>query len=187
MAIDVLFAIRGLLSFLSFTELTTAARAVLNLSESHFDANATSAASSDPLGGYVSTKLFSLASPKLDGDADAIVSHVFGAFCLLHGLVLLHLAVYTHFRPLVSLALSSTLIKLLLYAVHVLWKGTVARDHHLIFPIVSSLFALAAIALVPFCTNEGVIAWGADENKELLKKMKLPKASKRNSSYKKLD
>ena len=105
MALDVLFAIRGLLAFISFTEFTTSGRCFIpvNLPEEN--------------GTYVQTKIFSEVSLSCDAaktleaggggsgggdqsfsEAERIVSHTFGLYCLLNGLVVLHLAIYIHYR-----------------------------------------------------------------------------------------
>ena len=109
MALDVLFAIRGLLAFISFTEFTTSGRCFLPviLPEEN--------------GTYVQTKIFSQVDLSCrDGqqqqqqqhqqtfqassgeqefsEAERIVSHTFGLYCLLNGLVVLHLAIYIHYR-----------------------------------------------------------------------------------------
>ena len=96
MALDFLFAIRGLLAFISFTEFTTSGRCFLpvNLPEEN--------------GTYVQSKIFSevdlsCEEAKKEGgqsfsEPERIVSHTFGLYCLLNGLVVLHLAIYIHYR-----------------------------------------------------------------------------------------
>jgi hypothetical protein len=160
MALDFLFALRGLLAFIAFTEITTAARCVLPL----------------PLpdetdGSYVQTKLFSLTP--LDASSDRIIGHLFGLATALNALVLVHLAVFSHYRPLASLAFTSVAAKISFVAAHTLWFKTIAADHRLIFPVISCFVTLAAIVCVPFAAGEDpyrIRPWdgyGQDENDEL--------------------
>ena len=54
-------------------------------------------------------KVFSLVP--LDHRSDRIISHLFAYVSCANGLVLSHLAVFSHYRPLVSLSFSSLLLK----------------------------------------------------------------------------
>ena len=98
MALDFLFALRGLLAFVAFTEFITAARCLIPLPD---DTPQTAS--------FVQAKVFSLVP--LDAASDRIVSHLFAYISLANALVLAHLAVFSHYRPLVSLSFSSLLLK----------------------------------------------------------------------------
>ena len=98
MALDFLFALRGLLAFVAFTEFITAARCLLPLPD---DTPQTAS--------FVQSKIFSLVP--LDHRSDRIISHLYAYISFANALVLSHLAVFSHYRPLVSLSFSSLLLK----------------------------------------------------------------------------
>ncbi len=115
MAVDRLSALRGLLAFVAFTELTAFVRCFFAF------------AGDDLLGlTYVGHRLFSL--PDLSPEARQVLSHSFGAWCLLNSLVLGHLAVFAHYRPLVSLAASAVTLKLGFLLVHSFGFGYIGAD-----------------------------------------------------------
>lgn len=159
MAIDVLFAVRGLLAFVAFTEWTNVLRCVI------FDPD------------YLLAQLFTgLDTPQnASGDLIRLVSHLYGLFSLLNGLVLAHLAVYAHYRPLVSLALSSVGVKLVWLLAHLWVWPSIRPSPELLFPLVSCGVTIVAVVLVPLATSDTPFWGGDDENRELLRKMNLPK------------
>ena len=136
--IDLLFAIRGILAFAAFTELTTSFRCALGI------------VLPEENGSYVSSKLFSLSDLVASEDADRIVGHLFGLVCFINASALIHLAVFSHCRPLISLAASTAASKLLLIFLHLVVFRTVSADHNLIFPLVTGILTLLAILSVPF-------------------------------------
>ena len=102
---------------------------------------------------YVRAKVFN----QLDLDspaAERAFSHLFGLYTLLNGLVLFHLAVFIHKRPLLYLAAAALAAKLLFFAAHSpLGFGSIAGAPNLVFPIVSAAVTLVAVACVPFVTE----------------------------------
>ncbi len=174
MALDALFALRGLFAFIAFTELTTAARCLLPLPLPPEERLAESS--------FVQVKLFSLAY--LDAGADTIVSHLYGLCSAYVALALAHLAVFTHYRPLASLAFASVASKAFFVLIHVAWFGTIRADHNLIFPAISWLVALVAVIAVPFVARDpnasayvvrpryGYAHAPPDENRELVTAMR---------------
>ena len=78
---DVLFAIRGVLSFIAFSEFTTALRCLVPVAEEH---------------SYVNARLFG--NIKLEADAERTLCHTFGLFSALIGLIIIHAAVFAHYR-----------------------------------------------------------------------------------------
>ncbi|XP_059093990.1 uncharacterized protein LOC131889024 [Tigriopus californicus] len=160
MAIDVLFAVRGLLAFVAFTEWTNALRCVFF----------------EPA--YPLDKLFTgLEAPQpANPDLIRVLAHLYALFSLLNGLILAHLAVYAHYRPLVSLALSSVVVKLVWLLAHIGIWPTIRPSPELLFPVVSCGVTLTGVILVPWATGDTPL-WvaGDDENRELLRTMNLPK------------
>ncbi len=155
-SLDPLFAVRGVLAFVAFTELTACVRSL-----------------HEGVAGRQSA-LFTLREDSL------ALSHCYGFLCLQTALVLTHLAVCPHYRPLVSLSASALCLRLAFLLSHALVFGTVALDQVLIFPLVSLTVALLSTLLVPAITAGDFWSWGEDENAELLRKMKFPK-NKRSS------
>ena len=78
---DVLFAIRGLLSFIAFSEFTTALRCLVPVTEED---------------SYVNARLFG--NIKLEAEAERTLCHTFGLFSALVGLIIIHAAVFAHYR-----------------------------------------------------------------------------------------
>ena len=198
MALDFLFALRGLLAFVAFTEFITAARCLLPLPD---DTPQTAS--------FVQSKIFSLVP--LDHRSDRIISHLYAYISFANALVLSHLAVFSHYRPLVSLSFSSlslkvtcqharllhwfmnTFLLLLLQLIfifsHVVLFGTVRADHNLISPVLSSVAALVAVIFMPFVAPEEQVLIPATarnrrrcnfdgENEEILMKGFVPRHKK---------
>ncbi len=109
---DLLFSLRGILAFVAFTELTTSARCFLEADS------------------YVSEKLLTL--PEADDDQTpqqqwkVVLSHSYGAWSLLNALVLLHLAIFTHYLPLASLAAAANATKIAFLLAHAFATNIVA-------------------------------------------------------------
>ena len=78
---DPVFAIRGLLSFVAFSEWTTALRCLWPLAEEQ---------------SYVNARLFG--NIKLEAEAERTLCHTYGLFSALVGLIIIHAAVYAHYR-----------------------------------------------------------------------------------------
>ncbi len=159
MTLDALSAVRGLLAFVSFTELVTAARCVLPFLPT------------SPAGNVVG-RIFSLTDD--GGQAARVLSLVYGLYCFLNGLIVLHLAVFAHYRPLASLGVAALCAKLIL----ILTRFKTIDD--LIFELVSCLLALAAALAIPvLCAAQEAAGTGDDENTQLLRTMRLPKSKKK--------
>lgn len=161
MALDLLFAIRGLLAFVSFTEFTNAGRCFLPHG-------------SELSNGYVRSRIFTGIEAELDPAIERTVSHLYGLYCFINGLIIIHTAIFAHYRPLVFLSLSALTLKLLFLLSEVIIFGSIAaKRSDLLFPFISCIVSLAATVAVPFCTGDSIFA--RDENSELLRKMQLPK------------
>lgn len=176
MALDFLFALRGLLAFVAFTEFINAARCLIPLPD---DTPQTAS--------FVQSKIFSLVP--LDHRSDRIISHLYAYISFANALVLSHLAVFSHYRPLVSLSFSSLALKLIFIFSHVVLFGTVRADHNLISPVISSVVALVAVICMPFVAPEEQVLIPPtartrrrcnydDENEELAMKGFVPRHKK---------
>ena len=149
MGMDLIFAIRGLLSFVAFTEFTCAIRCLWPLGEDS----------------YIQEQLFS--GIKL-AEAERTLCHTYGLFSALVGLVIVHAAIFAHHRPLVTLALSAESLKVTFLILEAFVFGSVARGHQLIFPVVTGLVTVLASCGLLFLTSEGLSI--DDENRELVKR-----------------
>ena len=203
MALDFLFALRGLLAFVAFTEFITAARCLIPLPD---DTPQTAS--------FVQSKIFSLVP--LDHRSDRIISHLYAYISFANALVLSHLAVFSHYRPLVSLSFSALSLKVTIlkyvckdaslvreYVIsscclfpqlififsHVVLFKTVQADHNLISPVISTVAALVAVICMPFVAPEEQVLIPAkartrrrcnfdDENEELLTTGFVPRHKK---------
>ena len=152
---DVIFAIRGLLSFVAFTEFTNAVRCFCPLYD-------------DKTKSHVYATLFS--GIRLDSDTERTLSHTYGLFSALIGLVIIHAAIFAHYRPLVTLASLSQLLKLIFLIFEAFIFGTIASGQHLIFPIVCAVVSILATVLLLWLTSEG--SSSSDNDDDLLKKSK---------------
>ncbi len=127
MSLDALSAVRGLLAFVAFTELTSCVRCFFLPTPPDQGQGGEGSGSSSS--SYVSSSLFSL--PSSGGhpqDWDCILSHSYGAWCLVNSLVLAHLAVFTHYLPIASLAVCALATKIAFLLFHAFWTGFIAPD-----------------------------------------------------------
>ncbi len=136
-----LFAIRGLLAFVAFTEFVNAFRSFLD---------GTTEAETES---YVRSKLFK-ALKDVDSDVCRLVSHVYGLFCVLNGLVVLNCAVFAHFRSNVWLTISAVGAKFGFIVVHAFVFESISAGDNLVFPLASALLALLGASAIPFCLRE---------------------------------
>eukprot|EP00096_Caligus_rogercresseyi_P002428 TRINITY_DN14557_c0_g1_i1.p1 TRINITY_DN14557_c0_g1~~TRINITY_DN14557_c0_g1_i1.p1 ORF type:complete len:165 (-),score=51.18 TRINITY_DN14557_c0_g1_i1:407-901(-) len=157
---NVLFAIRGLLAFVSFTEFTSAGRALLPL-ESYG-------------GSYVDSKLFKGLEPSVQHSRT--LSHLVALFYTLIGLILLCTSIYSHYKPLAFLSAAGLSLKLFFLLGEAFLFGSILPDGNLIFPVLASVLALGASLAIPFVVEESSL-WAAEENIELLRKMSVAKSS----------
>lgn len=163
---DLLFAIRGLLSFVAFTEATTALRCLIPFSVSETEQ---------------AQCLFS--EPHRDLDAERTLRHTYGLFSALVGIVIIHAAIFAHYRPIGYLALSVISVKVLFLLVETFIFGSIAPGQHLIFPLVTGFVTIAVTFILPFVTGDAVSLSGdhddSDKSGELAKKVRrLRKAKK---------
>lgn len=117
----------------------------------------------------------------LEADSERALSQVYGLYCMLNGLVIIHLAIFAHYRPIISLAFSAVLLKFIFYISQAFYFQTITNLHNLVFPIVSCVVSLFAIAAIPYVLNDGQFftSTTTDENMELFRQMKLAKKAKR--------
>jgi len=144
---NALFAIRGVLAFVAFTEVSTSVRCLLPFGTDERELGQ----------GYVRAKVFNQLHLPQDSQSAQVIertfSHVFGLYCLLNGLILFHLAVYIHKRPLTYLAVAALCAKLLFFAAHSpLGYGTITGAPNLVFPTISAAVSLVAAICVPIVT-----------------------------------
>ena len=82
---DLLFAARGLLSFIAFTEFTASLRCLLPYTVADEVAQT-----------YIQARLFS--KIELTIDAERVLCHTYGLFCALAGVIVLYAAIYAHYK-----------------------------------------------------------------------------------------
>ena len=160
MTLDLLFALRGLLSFVAFSEAVLCVRCLLPLPTQSGDTT------------FIQTKVFGQAD-LITNDAISIISHLYATLNLLSALLVLHLAIYSHHRPLVWPAFCCVGLKASLLILHTFVYKYIPLDQQLVFPLISAAVAIVSVLLVPVATREGLPFQG-DENKEILKSMTFP-------------
>jgi len=89
-------------------------------------------------------------------------------FSGLVGLVIIHSAIFAHYRPLVSLALCAESLKVLFLLIEAFIFGSVSTGQHLIFPVVTGFVTIISTIVLLVLTTEGLLS--DDENSELVKK-----------------
>jgi len=179
MALDLLFAIRGLLSFVAFTEFTNAGRCLLPIqyySDSAINGGVQSSGAS-----YIQARLFN--EINLELASERVLSQVYGLYCALNAVVILHVAIFVHHRPIISLGFWVLLLKLLFYVSQAFYFKTITSLPNLMFPLVSCLVSLVATVLIPYALNDGQFFFTSentsDENSELLRQMRFAKKLKK--------
>lgn len=178
MALDLLFAIRGLLSFVAFTEFTNAGRCLLPVpyySDNNINRDPSSAAT------YIQARLFD--NINLEVASERVLSQVYGLYCALNALIIVHVAIFVHHRPLISLGFWALVLKFLFYITHAFYFKTIRSLPNLMFPMVSCLVSVIATAFLPYALNDGQFFFSTepttDENMELLRQMKFAKRLKK--------
>ena len=100
---DALFAARGLLSFIAFTEFTASLRCLLPYTVAE-EENQT----------YIQARLFSAIKLNLEAElVERVLCHTYGIFCALVGTIVLYAAIYAHYKPIANLASLGLGLKLL--------------------------------------------------------------------------
>ena len=100
---DALFAARGLLSFIAFTEFTASLRCLLPYTVAE-EQNQT----------YIQARLFSAIKLNLEAElVERVLCHTYGIFCALVGTIVLYAAIYAHYKPIANLASLGLGLKLL--------------------------------------------------------------------------
>ena len=94
---DLLFAARGLLSFIAFTEFTASLRCLLPYEVSEGEDQDQSSPKS-----FIQARLFN--KVHLNFEAERVLCHTYGLFCAICGVIILYAAVYAHYKPLANLA-----------------------------------------------------------------------------------
>ena len=164
---DLLFASRGLLSFIAFTEFTASLRCLLPYTVAEEQEQT-----------YIQARLFS--GIKLNIEAERVLCHTYGLFCALAGVIILYAAIYAHYKPLAHLASVAFGLKLLFLLAETFIFASIGVGQHLIFPIVTGLVGLIVTLSLPLIAG-GFSIFGEDddENNELVKQARrLRKAKK---------
>jgi hypothetical protein len=170
MALDWLLAVRGLLAFIAFTEWTAALRCVFGPVET-----GSSSADKD----FVSQQLFANAALDANSPARLVVGHAYALSCVITGLVVAFLAVFTHYKPIQALAVSVTASKLLFLLSHLFLYKTISGEA-VVFQVIACVVALLVSSLITlFVDDLGKLRGDGDENTELLRRMKFPKKAKK--------
>ena len=154
---DLIFAIRGLLSFVAFTEFTNAIRCFWPLAEADREQS------------FIHAQLFS-GIPELSVEAERTLCHAYGLFSGLVGLIIIHAAIFAHYRPLVSLALCAESLKLFFLLLEAFIFGSVSTGLHLIFPVVTGFVTVFSAIGLLVLTSDGLSS--DDENLELVRRSK---------------
>ena len=150
MGMDLIFAVRGLLSFVAFTEFTSTIRCFWPLGDDS----------------YIQEQLFS--GIKLASEAERTLSHTYGLFSGLVGLVIIHTAIFAHYRPLITLALSAELLKISFLVLEILVFGSIKAGQHLVFPVVTGVVTIISCIGLLFLTSDGTL--DDHENLDLVKR-----------------
>ena len=71
--------------------------------------------------------------------SERVLSQVYGLYCALNAVVILHVAIFVHHRPIISLGFWVLLLKLLFYVSQAFYFKTITSLPNLMFPLVSCL------------------------------------------------
>ena len=130
---DALFAARGLLSFIAFTEFTASLRCLLPYTVAE-EQNQT----------YIQARLFSAIKLNLEAElVERVLCHTYGIFCALVGTIVLYAAIYAHYKPIANLASLGLGLKLLFILAQV-------RNQFLLLTYITKAF-LILVYLPDFC------------------------------------
>ena len=130
---DALFAARGLLSFIAFTEFTASLRCLLPYTVAE-EENQT----------YIQARLFSAIKLNLEAElVERVLCHTYGIFCALVGTIVLYAAIYAHYKPIANLASLGLGLKLLFILAQV-------RNQFLLLTYITKAL-LILVCLPDFC------------------------------------
>ena len=105
---------------------------------------------------------------RFEPEAERTVCHAYGLLSALVGLVIIHAACFTHYRPLLYLAFSAESFKVLFLLSETFIFGSIASDQRLIFPVVTGLVTLLSTLVLLYLTAEDLS--DIDENTDLMRK-----------------
>ncbi|KAF4532828.1 hypothetical protein B566_EDAN002679 [Ephemera danica] len=147
------YAFRGWIAFVAFMDLGTAVRCFIEkrtfLDDAVFLANSTENVNQDP----------------------AALPRVLGAYSVLKATILVHCALFIHYRPIISIAIFSLVITLIIHTSECFYFQTAPFGFYVIFPGLINTLTLIGLATIPrYLQNvDGLMQTAADENSELLR------------------
>ena len=171
---DLLFAARGLLSFIAFTEFTASLRCLLPYEVSEGEDQDQSSPKS-----FIQARLFN--KVHLNFEAERVLRHTYGLFCAICGVIILYAAVYAHYKPLANLASVTIGLKLFFILAETFIFASIGVGQNLIFPLVTGAVGLLVTLSLPYIVD-GFSVFGDfddDENNDLVKQARRLRKSKK--------
>ncbi|XP_059468836.1 ergosterol biosynthetic protein 28 homolog [Neocloeon triangulifer] len=152
-----MYAFRGWIAFVAFMDLGTAFRCFIDKRTFLDDvivvgANATNQAAA--------------------GDQDPALTRIIGAYAIMKAVILIHCALFIHYRPLISLTIFSLILTLMVHLTECFIFQTAPFGFYVIFPGLLNIITMIGLSLAPrylHKVDELVKSCSEDENVELLR------------------
>lgn len=124
-----LYAFRGWIAFVAFMDLGTSIRS------------------------YIEKRSF-LSKVMVDAesgfnDEEYTTSRILGIYSILKALVLVHCTLYIHYKPVVSMGITSLVITILLYISETLYFKSAALNFNVVFPCILNIVTLVGLIYLP--------------------------------------
>ncbi|KAG5897813.1 hypothetical protein JTB14_011813 [Gonioctena quinquepunctata] len=123
-----MYAFRGWIAFLAFMDLGTAVRS------------------------YIEKKSFlsqSISNVEKYVDEEFTISRILGLYSILKALVLIHCTLFIHYKPIVSMAICSLILTMILYFTETIYFRAATLNFYVVFPCILNAVTLAGLLYLP--------------------------------------
>ncbi|XP_065339460.1 uncharacterized protein LOC135939161 [Cloeon dipterum] len=153
-----MYAFRGWIAFVAFMDLGTAFRCFIDKRTFLDDAIVVGANNTN--------------QQATTGEQDPALARIVGAYAIMKAVILIHCALFIHYRPLISVAIFSLILTVLVHLTECFLFQTAPFGFYVIFPGLLNMITLIGLSLAPrylHRVDELVKSCGEDENAELLR------------------
>lgn len=125
----IIYAFRGWIAFVAFMDMGTATRS------------------------YIEKRSF-LSKAMVDAETDFndeeyTTSRILGIYSILKALALIHCTLYIHYKPVVSMGISSLLVTIVLYISETLYFKSATINFNVVFPCILNIVTLIGLIYLP--------------------------------------
>nr|CAH7717754.1 unnamed protein product [Callosobruchus chinensis] len=123
-----MYAFRGWIAFVAFMDLGTAVR-------SYIEKRSFLSRTINDVQQYI--------------DEEYTTSRVLGLYSILKALALIHCTLYIHYKPIVSMAVCSLLLTIILYSTETIYFRAATLNFYVVFPFILNVVTLGGLIYLP--------------------------------------